>query len=229
MLVAAGLSAQSFEVASVKVNRSGDSSASFPRLINGKMTATNAAMRWILQVAYGLSSLQIAGPAWLDSDRFDLLATAPAGVPDTAIKPLLQALLKDRFQLTAHLDAKEMPVYNLVVAKDGLKVKQIDPNGPFPQSPPRMPGASSMMIGNKTMAELAEGLAGAAGRPVFDKTGIEGRYFCAVPYSQIGNDAGQAPDIFGALQQQLGLRLEPARSVVETLVVDHMERTPTEN
>jgi uncharacterized protein (TIGR03435 family) len=186
-------------------------------------------MRWILQVAYGLSSLQIAGPAWLDSDRFDLLATAPAGVPDTAIKPLLQALLKDRFQLTAHLDAKEMPVYNLVVAKDGLKVKQIDPNGPFPQSPPRMPGASSMMIGNKTMAELAEGLAGAAGRPVFDKTGIEGRYFCAVQYSQIGNDAGQAPDIFGALQQQLGLRLEPARSVVETLVVDHMERTPTEN
>ena len=79
------------------------------------------------------------------------------------------------------------------------------------------------------MAELAEGLAGAAGRPVFDKTGIEGRYFCAVQYSQIGNDAGQAPDIFGALQQQLGLRLEPARSVVETLVVDHMERTPTEN
>jgi uncharacterized protein (TIGR03435 family) len=68
-----------------------------------------------------------------------------------------------------------------------------------------------------------------SGRPVIDKTGLEGRYAYFLQYGQLGNSPDQAPDIFGAVQEQLGLRLEPAKAPVQVLVVDHIERTPTEN
>ncbi len=185
-------------------------------------------MTGILQGAYDLSFVQITGPAWLNQDRFDLAATAPQGVPDTEMKSMLQALLKDRFGLAAHIETKEMPVYNLVVAKEGLKIKPLDPNGPPPSQPTRLPGATSAFGGILTMAELTIYLA-SSGRPVIDKTGLEGRYFCFVQYGELGANPDQAPDIFGAVQQQLGLKLEPSKGMVEMLVVDHIERTPTEN
>jgi uncharacterized protein (TIGR03435 family) len=222
-----------FEVASVKVNRSGDGSSSYPRLANGRLTSQNTPMRLILETAYGLNALQITGPGWIDSDRFDLQATSPPGVPDTEIKPLLQALLKERFQLAAHMETKEMPVYDLIVTKDGPKFAAFDP-AHIPPTPPRN-GADGMIIGPMTMAELARHLTSAAGRPVFDKTGLEGRYFCAITYSRLSTQSTDnatgpgALDIFAAVQQQLGLKLEPARAPIEILIVDHAERVPTEN
>jgi len=75
------------------------------------MTAHNATLRMILRSAYGLSALQINGPDWMDSDRFDLDAKSPPGVPDSELMPMLQSLLKERFQLAAHRETKEMPVY----------------------------------------------------------------------------------------------------------------------
>jgi uncharacterized protein (TIGR03435 family) len=72
-----------FEVASVKVSRSYDGSSSYPTLTNGRLKAENATLKMILQIAYGLSALQISGPGWLESDRYDLEAKSPQGVPDT--------------------------------------------------------------------------------------------------------------------------------------------------
>jgi uncharacterized protein (TIGR03435 family) len=93
-----------------------------------------------------------------------------------------------------------------------------------------VPGAS-MLVGGFEVPQIAKALAGTAGRPVIDKTGLQGRYFFALQYSQLGTntETDGAPDIFGAVQQQLGLKLEPAKAPVEMLVVDHLERTPTEN
>ncbi len=225
--------AQTFDVASVRVNRFGDGSSSYPSLTNGRLTAKNATLRMILQTAYGLSALQINGPGWLDSDRYDLEAKSPPGVPDTEIMPMLQSLLKARFLLTTHRESREMPVYDLIVAKEGLKVSPFDPEH-IPPTPPRN-GASSMIIGPMTMSQLADHMTPAAGRTVLNKTGLEGRYFCALSYSPLaaeatGSAANPGPlDIFAAVQQQLGLKLEPAKEPLDILIVDHAERVPTEN
>jgi uncharacterized protein (TIGR03435 family) len=232
-LIAAVLYAQTFEVASVKVNNSDSGRSSYPNLTKGKLTAQHTSMRSILQVAWGLRSLQINGPAWIDSDYFDLAGTAPQGVPDTAIQPLLQALLKDRFHLAAHIESREMPVYNLVLLKDGPKCTQVKPDTVFPPAPKRPAGADSAIMGPMTMDGLALRLSAtsAAGRPVINKTGLDGRYFCVAFFSNLSTDSSaEGPgDIFAALQQQLGLKLEPAKAPLDVLVVDHIERTPTEN
>jgi uncharacterized protein (TIGR03435 family) len=226
--VASGAQAPSFEVATVKVNRTGSGRSGFPQLRNGRLTADNATLKQILQVAYGLSALQIGGPAWLDSDRFDIMAKSPEGVAGE-VMPMLQSLLKDRFQLAAHIESREMPVYDLIVGNEGLKIALFDP-AHIPPTPPRN-GAASMIIGGMTMAGLAGALTPAAGRPVLDRTGLEGRYYCAVTFSPLAAaDAGDGPlDIFAAVQRQLGLKLEPKKAALDFLVVEHVERVPREN
>lgn len=229
-LIAATLCAQTFEVASVKVNHSDDGRSSYPNLIDGKLTAHNATMQMMLQVAYGLTSAQIEGPSWFVSDRFDLNAKSPDGVSDAEIKPMLQALLKDRFKLAAHIETREMPVYNLVVVKDGLKCPPFDPEH-IPKAPPRPPGADSAIMGPMTMDGLTQHATSASGRPVINRTGLEGRYFCVAFFSNLSTDSStNGPgDIFAAMQNQLGLKLEPAKAPLDVLIIDHIERTPTEN
>jgi len=222
-----------FEVATVKVNRSGSGGSNGPRLENGRLSAENATLKRFLQVAYDLNALQISGPGWLDSDRFDLAAKSPEGIPDSDLMPMLQSLLKERFQLTLHRENKEMPVYDLIVAKGGVKFSLFDP-AHIPPPPPRN-GATSMITGPVTMSGFANTLTPPVGRPVIDKTGLEGRYFCTVTFSPLGaattgNGTDAAPlDIFAAVEQQLGLKLEPAKALREILVVDHAERIPREN
>lgn len=233
--IGSALRAQSptFEVATVKLNRSGSGGANFPRLTNGTLAAQNVSLKMMLQSAYGLSSLRITGPDWLDSDRFDLGGKAPQGVPDTEFMPMLQSLLKERFQLAVHYESREMPVYNLVVAKSGLRILPFDPAHP-PPVPPRN-GAASMIMGSGTMTQLADQLTGAAGRPVLNKTGLEGRYGYVFTFSPLALQAASGPadpdpmDVFQSVQQQLGLKLESAKESIEILVVDHAERVPTEN
>ena len=235
VMTAPAVRAQSpvFEVTSVKVNHSGDPGSRAPYLTNGRLVAKNTTLKAILQVAYGPSSLQITGPAWIESDRFDLEARSPEGVPDTEIKPMLQALLKDRFQLAVHIETREFQAYDLVVAKGGLKIFLFDdPQHPFKQ--PERNGAYSMMMGAQTMDQLANLLASPAGRPVVNRTGLTGRYFYAVAYSPLSAQATGAADsssvdIFAALEQQLGLKLESKKESLDVLTVDHAERVPTEN
>ena len=227
-----GLWAQSpvFEVTSVKVNRSGDGGSNSPRLVNGRLTAQNTTLRNILQVAYGLGPVEINGPGWIESDRFDLDGKSPEGVADTALMPMLQALVKDRFQLTAHRETRETPVFELIVMKAGPKFSAFDP-AHIPPTPPRN-GAGAMIIGPMTMEQLAGSLSRPAGRPVVNETGLSGRYFCAVTYSPLsaqGNGDSGPGDIFAAVQEQLGLKLEAAKAPIEFLVVDRAERVPTQN
>jgi uncharacterized protein (TIGR03435 family) len=222
-----------FEVASVKVNHTEGQQEHYPRLANGKLTSENTTLRTLLQVAYGLTKIQITGPAWFDSDHFDLAATSPQGVPDTELMPMLQALLKDRFSFAAHNEKKEMPVYNLVVLKEGPKFALFDA-AHIPPTPARN-GASSMIIGPMTMTGLAGQLTNTTGRLVLNKTALEGLYFCAVTFTPLTTQANDlatgsgALDIFAAIQLQLGLKMESAKEPVDILVVDRAERVPTEN
>lgn len=227
-----------FEVASVKINRSGDRGLARPDLKNGTLTARNVSMRMLLRAAYDLSESRITGPDWLDSDRYDLVAKSPQGVPDSEMMLMLQTLLKDRFHVAVHPETKEMPVFDMVVAKGGLKMPPFDPAHP---APPRGPAGGAMDFsaissdGVVTMSQLALRFAVSAGRPVLDKTGVEGRYgyflmYTPVPAQSADGRAGSgAPDFFTAVEQELGLKLEPKKESIEVLIVDHAERIPTEN
>ena len=236
VLTAAAAYSQSpaFEVATVKVNPSGDNGAGFPGVRNGILTAKNVSLRMMLRVAYSLDERRIFGPDYLDSTRFDLAGKSPQGVPDSDVDPMLQSLLKERFHLAIHREMRELPVFDMVVAKSGLKMELSTAEKPFPKPPPIFTG--NMNVGAGTMPEIAMRLTGAAGRPIVDKTGLEGRYGFLVIYMPLnfrtadGNPPeNPPPDYFTAIEQQLGLKLEPAKEPIEVLVVDHVDRVPTEN
>jgi uncharacterized protein (TIGR03435 family) len=229
-LAALILSGQSFEVASVKPNHKGPPPRTYPRLHNGSFSAENASLKTLLVIAYGLIEQRIFGPEWLDVEKYDITAKAPEGITDDQVMPLLQALLKDRFQLQSHMETREMAAYDMVVGKSGAKLMPFDPSHPSGQ--PRFAGGS-MLVGVGTGAQIADALARAAGRPVIDKTGLEGRFAWSVSYTPFSSDANAAatgpPDILAAVQEQLGLRLEPKKESLQVLVVDHVERAPSEN
>ena len=237
---ASSLRAQSpaFEASTVKVNNSGENAAVFPNLKRGTFTARNVSLRSLLRTAYDLSESRITGPDWLDSARYDLAAKSPQGVPDTDLMPMLQTLLKDRFHLAVHREMKEMQVFDMVVAKGGLKMPVFDPSHP---APPRGPAGGAMDFtaiasnGIATMSQLALQLTASAERPVLDKTGVEGRYGFFLMYTPVaaqstaGASGAGAPDFFTAVEQQLGLKLEPKKEAIDILIVDHADRIPTEN
>jgi uncharacterized protein (TIGR03435 family) len=221
---------RAFEVASVKPNHSGEHPRTYPRMRNGTFTAEMASLKTLLVVAYGLTELRINGPDWLDTEKYDITAKAPEGVPDSEVGPLLQSLLKDRFHLESHFETREMPAYDMNVSKGGIKLTLFDPAHP-PQTPRNY--GQSVMIGVGTTSQIADALARVAGRPVVDKTGIDGRFGWMVNYTPFSANADSAnspaPDIFAAIEQQLGLKLEPKKKALQILVIDHAERVPTEN
>jgi uncharacterized protein (TIGR03435 family) len=220
-----------FEVASVKRGQSG-ARERYPALRNGTLTAENVPPKRLLAVAWRLTEVCISGPSWLESEVFDIAARAPSGTPDTDIKPLLQSLLKERLGVVAHIEKRETSALDMLADEEGIKLRPYDPDHP-PANPPNRGGSALTGVG--TMAQIANMLTFAVRIPVIDKTGIEGRFWYFVSYAPLTAqlDASAAasgpPDIFTAVQEQLGLRLKSNREQVEFLIVDHAEHMPTEN
>jgi len=188
----------------------------------------------MITTAYGVHYDEIkGGPPWASSDRFSLEATAPAGdgpLPDAEMRQMLQAVLEDRFQLKFRREKEEIPVYNLVVAKGGPKLK--------PAESDANPGASvrwtdkgmHMEVRKGTMQGLAGSLRGnATDRPVFDQTGLTGYFSYTLDYLRADTPASgnlDTPSIFSALQEQLGLKLDSARGMVEKFVIASAAKPP---
>jgi bla regulator protein blaR1 len=202
-------SAVSFEVASVKPNKSGDQRVMMSTPPTGRVTATNIPVRLLLQQAYSVQPFQIVGgPSWMASDRFDITAKAPEGVTPAQLRPMMRNLLADRFKLIAHTETREMPIYHLVVARaDGrlganLKPSSIDcaammsgRRGGPPPAPPQpgepiqcgfMVGPGGMNAGGMPLVELARSLSGFVNRIVVDKTGLKGEYDFQLTYTPEG-------------------------------------------
>jgi uncharacterized protein (TIGR03435 family) len=230
--IAVGLFAQTptpkleFEVASVRANLSGDQEGQFDAQ-HGNVTAENFDLKELIVYAYHVPERMISGPGWLDSARFDINAKGNGDAPDSQVRLMLQSLLEDRLRLKVHRETKEGSVYFLTVMSGGLKAQRADtPNpAPYPQVPP---GPHVLMQNSHaTMADLAQTLTNAARRTVIDRTGVQGAYRVRAWWGS--NPDSDAPDLFTALQEQLGLKLESGRGPIETLVIDQADKIPTEN
>jgi uncharacterized protein (TIGR03435 family) len=187
----------------------------------------------MVAVAYNLTKPRVIGPEWLDKDRFDIAGKSPEGVPDSELRPMLQSLLKERFHLAVHSETREMPVYDLVVAKGGVKMAVY----PAVERPieDTIGHGFPMSRGTGTASQLADMMTFFVDRPVIDKTGLTERYNYVLSFAPMSpREAANAPefappDFFTAVRKQLGLKLEPGRDNLKVVVVDHMERMPTEN
>jgi uncharacterized protein (TIGR03435 family) len=246
-----------FEIASVKPNKSGDEERyiqMFPR--GGNLTVVNMQLRELIRWAYRIQSFQLeGGPDWIASDRFDILARSEREVPPTGEDPrrmMLRTLLADRFELVMHKETKELPIFELVLAReDGKLGPKLRPAAvdcaaraaaarrgtppPASSGPPGPGSCGSTMnplgirAGGVPLATLASDLEGPAQRLVIDRTGLTGTWDLEVAYTSdrahlAGTVDPNAPSLFTALEEQLGLKLRPARGPVEVLVIDSVQQ-----
>jgi uncharacterized protein (TIGR03435 family) len=191
----------------------------------GSIFMKNNTLKNLLLNAYEVRLDQIeGGPKWTDSARFSIVAKLPEGVP---LKLLPQAL-QSRFQLQIHRETRIRQAHTLIHAKGGSKLQTASPDEP---------GRGGFSAGRRklwgrgvSIKSLVQALAGPVGAPVLDRTGLEGQYdfTLEVAAQQAGGDDETLPDIFAALQQQLGLKLEPIKASIEMLVIDRAQK-PSEN
>jgi uncharacterized protein (TIGR03435 family) len=232
-----------FDVSTVKLSRALTNSAQV-NFDSSKLYIRNLPLKSMLMMAYGVREGLISGlPGWADSARYDV--DAKVTDPDPKIfnddmtreqrRQLMANLLAERFHLKVHTEVRTLPVYELVIAKGGIKFKESpevagsDPN----QNKARVnTSRSSFDASFAPMPELTTQLGEVLGRTIIDKTGLTGKYDLHLKYAANGAPASDAadapPDLFTAIEEQLGLKLQPAKGPVQTLVVDHVEQ-PTEN
>jgi uncharacterized protein (TIGR03435 family) len=239
-----------FDVVAIHQNKSASMNSTV-RWGGDAYVATNATLDSLLMAAYGIRADLMSGlPGWATSTHFDI--NAKISDPDAdALKKLsreqrramMVALLNDRFHLRAHIEVKTLPVYDLVIAKGGAKLKEnITPfsDNTDPGKTPSTLKPGSFMVSNSSITAVAiplSTLTNALGfwveRNIIDKTGLTSRYDINLKWTPAElegkTDAtDNAPDLFTALQEQLGLKLEPSKGPVDTLVIDHVDM-PTAN
>jgi uncharacterized protein (TIGR03435 family) len=229
----AAASSTEFEAASVK--RHVPSVASFERAgieeDKALVRIDNLSLRTLIGLAYRVKAFQIAGPSWLDGDTFDITAKPPAGYQHNQLPELLEKLLADRFKLEVHHEARTATGYALVVSKGGPKLKET--TGPRTYFTVR-PG---LIEGNqRSIADLREGLSRMLDRPVEDRTALTGSYDLKLEWNPqeltaagIDSGAGEAPSLFTAVQEQLGLKLERTTMPIDHVIVDRALRIPVTN
>jgi uncharacterized protein (TIGR03435 family) len=229
-----------FEVASVKVHKGGGGTTR--EIEHGSMRYLNITLGEFIYMAYGVKRYQIDGPAWAvnnaSSDRYDIVAKASTNASAEQVREMIGPLLEERFKLRFHREERDLPVYALVIAKGGPHFKEGD-GGETSVHPD---GKGGMSFTNYPMEALCYLLSNMppVGRAVLDRTGLQGKYtfeanlMNASPSGDKkailgGNgDPVEAP-VFSNLQSELGLKLDATRSRIEMIVIDHVEKTPTDD
>jgi uncharacterized protein (TIGR03435 family) len=242
-----------FEVASIKQAVFPKSDAYFDGFVSGagpcggrivisgnRVTLSYVSICAVISAAFNLHDYEISMPDWaMKQDRslyYEIQSTAPeAAVPPTmdVAREMLQSLLAERFQLKYHREMRELPVYALVVGKNGPKLK-LTSSGPCATAKTGVLSFAPLIQGvfqtysckpESSMAQLAQMLSRRTDRPVVDRTGIEGGQVFELRWAIAPSDA---PSLFTAIQEQLGLKLEATKAHVDVLVIDSVQR-PTEN
>jgi uncharacterized protein (TIGR03435 family) len=228
------------EVVSVKENRSGETAGEGVPGGPGRFGAVNMTLRLLINQAYGgiPTSRILDGPDWADTVRFDVVGI---GDPTQSELVLLQAVLRDRFALRVRRESRQFDVYSLVLARaNGNLGPRLRPNNECSTAEAAEKPASTPRVGlvcggiqtsqgrirarGVSLAMLGGNLG--SGRPVFERTGLKGRFDVDLEWAPNPTDDG--PSLFTAVQEQLGLKLEPAKAPLDVLIIEHAER-PTAN
>lgn len=216
-----------FEVATVRLNVSGSPGGVVPGNRGGRFSAQNIPLKQLLAYAYRVKEFQISGPDWLGSSRYDINANVPEGTSPEQVWAMLRSLLEERLNISTHRSTQEMNVYNMVVSRGGPKFRPTEPGEQDKFAFPYSDASYLLLAGD--VARWGEVLSPAAGRPVLDKTGLPpGNYRVMLAYYR-GEGRSDTPELFTAIPEQLGLRLEPARESVDIVVIDRAEKIPAEN
>jgi uncharacterized protein (TIGR03435 family) len=222
-----------WEVATVKPSDPNDNGHQHIRLRGRHVMLLDHTVEDILLIGYGVQKSQLAGePDWVKTEQWDV-----DGVPDVEGEPnmrqlqeMMQKILVERFGLKLHREQREMPVFALTVAKGGAKMtaNASDPNGWMDQQNSAANGRDVENLKNTSMADLAQILQFRVDRPVVDQTGLKGRFDFKLQWTtdeaKAPTDGSAPPGLFTAIQEQIGLKLEPVKAPAEVLVVDAVER-----
>ncbi len=224
-----------FEVASVKLNNSQTRPSGDVK--NGTLTMYNVPMKMIIARAYQVTWDRIVGPGWLDTQGYDIVAKFSPDATEN-LWQMLANLLAERFKLAVHHDRTPVPVYALVVGKNGPKLKEAAGDSQTKSLCSHGEGEQLICRSQKTsMAQLIENLRQWGRRdffdlPVVDLTGLSGAYDFSLTFTRTARPLEAVPtdgDLFDAIQEQLGLKLEQRKVPVDRIIIDHIERIPTEN
>jgi uncharacterized protein (TIGR03435 family) len=225
-------SAQTFEVASIRLNRSATADSNLDSAPGGRFTATAITVRELIRLAFNVKDYQIErAPGWIDNRRYDIAARSPvSGKPNLEEeRSLVRSLLTDRFQLATHRETRQAQVYLLVVGKNGSRLTEHNEG-----SGARTRTGCGHLAGTRLTTDvLATVLSRNFECEVLNRTGLPGKYDFQLDWTP---DSGPCPDapegprpsIFTAIQEQLGLKLESAKGPTQFLVVDHIAG-PSEN
>jgi uncharacterized protein (TIGR03435 family) len=247
ILMAASIAARQpgaprFEVVSIKRSAPDAPAGQAGPQPGGRYVLTNGPVRILISTAYPSQANEIVGaPDWVTYERYDVTAVAGRNVSSAELQSMLRAMLAERFHLSARYDMAERPVYALLRARDdgtlGPRMRRTlvtcdaapaqppPPAGPVPPCTARFTSGSIAASGF-SMEALAVNLARPAGRTVVDRTGLTDSFDFSLEYSPdpLTGDAGDAPSLFTALQEQLGLKLQASRALVPVVVIDRIER-----
>lgn len=196
------------------------------------LTLENETLEIMMLLGYQVQKNQIAGmPNWGKTERWTVDGLADVdGEPDVSqLQAMVRKVLAERFGLKVHREQREMPVFALIVAKGGSKmtVDASDPNGLPDQHGSRGSGWVMYQYKNTSMPELALMLLSSVDRPILDRTGLKGRYDLQLKWATddiYAADPDAPPGLFTAIQEQAGLKLEPARAPADLLVIDQLQR-----
>ena len=245
-----------FEVASIKPNKSGSGSMSVGYPVGNRFVMVNGPVSSLVRSAYSSDTGELVGaPGWVETERYDVTALAGRDATTDELREMLRTLLSNRLKLVVHYETQERPVYALRFARsDGsfgpqLRKSELDceaisaaqragkpfeVRAPANGAPPcgMSAGGGVVRSGGTSLAVLMGNIRGAAGRVVVDKTGLTGNYeftlrWDARPPGSPPTDDDR-PSVFTALQEQLGLKLEPDRAPLRVLIIDRIEK-PTED
>jgi uncharacterized protein (TIGR03435 family) len=231
----------SFDVATIKPNPSGETHIQGLTMNGRDIIVRNGSLADLIGAAYSVQTNQIVnGPGWMESDRYDIHAIPDQpGSPNLVqFRSILRKLLEDRYQLKIHHEKRDLSAYVLTVGKTGQKLTPTQLKGTLPGFgvSPGSGGLTLHMV-NGTMNDFTSFLQMIVlDKPVVDQTAIAGKYDCNVTFTPedwqfnghppkvAASDVTEAPNLFDAIQQQLGLKLTAQKTAVDVIVIDHVEK-----
>jgi uncharacterized protein (TIGR03435 family) len=203
-----------------------------PASLTMRSVTLKNAIRW----AYQVTEYQVSGPDWLDSARFNINAKSAAPASEEQLQLMMQTLLADRFKLAVHHTTKEFQVYALVEGRNGTKLAESKTEGETSVQPQQ--NNMTVAVSRMPVSQMIDMLTPIMGAPVIDKTGLKGKYDITVDLAkyaaELQTTAGSAPPdpvslIMAALEGEAGLKLEKEKIPLDVIVVEHIEKVPTEN